>query len=42
MPPRNLGAVTYGAAYGLFLIGWITFGAIFLLRNGGRWMLRDH
>ena len=33
MPPQNLiGAITYGAAYGLFPIGWIIFGAIFLYR----------
>src|SRR5713226_5434389 len=33
MPLRNLaGAVTYGAAYGLFPIGWIVFGAILLYR----------
>ena len=33
MPFENLaGAVTYGAAYGLFPIGWIIFGAIFLYR----------
>jgi L-lactate transport len=33
MPLANLvGAVTYGAAYGLFPIGWIIFGAIFLYR----------
>lgn len=33
MPVRALiGAVTYGAAYGLFPIGWIIFGAIFLYR----------
>ena len=33
MPPRNLlGAITYGAAYGLFPIGWIIFGAMFLYR----------
>ena len=33
MPLRNLaGAVTYGALYGLFPIGWIVFGAILLYR----------
>ncbi len=33
MPARNLvGAVTYGAAYGLFPIGWVVFGAIVLYR----------
>ncbi len=33
MPVRILvGSVTYGAAYGLFPIGWIIFGAIFLYR----------
>jgi len=33
MPVRNLvGAVSYGAAYGLFPIGWIVFGAILLYR----------
>jgi L-lactate transport len=33
MPIRNVaGAVTYGAAYGLFPIGWIVFGAILLYR----------
>jgi L-lactate transport len=33
MPLRNLaGAITYGAAYGLFPIGWIVFGAILLYR----------
>lgn len=33
MPLRNVtGAVTYGAAYGLFPIGWIVFGAILLYR----------
>ena len=33
MPVRNvLGAVSYGALYGLFPIGWIVFGAILLYR----------
>jgi L-lactate transport len=33
MPFRALvGAISYGAAYGLFPIGWIIFGAIFLYR----------
>jgi lactate permease len=33
MPVRNLvGAVTYGAAYGLFPIGWIVYGSIVLYR----------
>lgn len=33
MPVRNLvGAITYGACYGLFPIGWIVFGAILLYR----------
>src|SRR5271155_174852 len=33
MPLRNLvGAITYGAAYGLFPIGWIVFSSILLYR----------
>jgi lactate permease len=33
MPVRNLvGSITYGAAYGLFPIGWIVFSAILLYR----------
>ena len=33
MPVRNLvGAITYGACYGLFPSGWIVFGAILLYR----------
>ena len=33
MPVRNVvGAVTYGAAYGLFPIGWIVFSSILLYR----------
>jgi lactate permease len=33
MPARNLiGSVTYGAAYGLFPIGWIVYGSILLYR----------
>jgi L-lactate transport len=33
MPLRNLaGSITYGAAFGLFPIGWVVFGAILLYR----------
>src|SRR5215472_12745387 len=30
--PKLLGAVTYGAAFGLFPIGWVVFSAILLYR----------